>query len=140
MRSQVGPAVRAEQIVTNATTTESALMAAIIDTDLHPELGSRLADHPPNYGYTVRRVLAGVLSMVAGVIVVLVERKVIPIPVREGFWETAAAFVMGGILLVFGLFFAVDAVRRTGPRVVVYERGFIAGREVFLWDRVDAFY
>jgi hypothetical protein len=108
--------------------------------DRHPELGSRVADHPPNYAYTVRRVLAGVLSVVAGVAVTLIGLKVLPLPVKEGFWETVAAFVMGGILLAFGLFFAVDAVRRTGPRVVVYDRGFVAGREVFPWDRVDAFY
>jgi hypothetical protein len=108
--------------------------------DRHPELGARVADHPPNYAYTVRRVLAGVLSVVAGVAVTLIGLKALPLPVKEGFWETVAAFVMGGVLLAFGLFFAVDAVRRTGPRVVVYDRGFVAGREVFPWDRVDAFY
>jgi hypothetical protein len=115
-------------------------MAAMVGTDLHPELGSPVADHLPNYAYTARRVLGGGLCAVAGVVVALAGLKVIPLPIREGFWETAAALVMGGILLVFGLYFAVDAVRCTGPRVVVYERGFVAGREVFLWDRVEAFY
>jgi hypothetical protein len=115
-------------------------MAAMTGPDVHPELGPRVAEHPPNYAYTVRRVLAGVSSVAAGVAVALIGSKVIPLPVTEGFWETVAAFVMGGILLAFGLFFAVDAVRRTGPRVLVYDRGFVAGGEVFPWDRVDAFY
>jgi len=115
-------------------------MAAMINTDTHPELGSRVADHPPNYAYTVRGVLAGVLFLAAGVAVLLLGLRVIPVPVREGFWETVAAFVMSGILLAASLLFIVDAVRTTGPRVLVYDRGFVAGGEVFRWDRVDAFY
>jgi len=121
-------------------TAESNVMAATLGTDMHPELGSRVAVHPPNYAYTVRRVLAGVLVVVAGVAAALIGLKVIPLPVKEGFWETAAAFALGGILLACGLFFVVDAVRKTGPRVLVYDRGFVAGREAFPWDLVDAFY
>ena len=41
--------------------------------------------------------------------------------------ETVAAFVLGVMFLAFGLFF-VYAVRKTGPRVFVYERGLVAGR------------
>jgi hypothetical protein len=112
----------------------------MIGPDSHPELGSLIADHPPNYAYTIRRVLGGGLSVAAGVAVILIGLKIIPLPIRGGLSETLAALVIGGILLAFGLFFAIDAVLLTGPRVLVYDRGFVAGQEVFPWDRVDAFY
>jgi|GEM_PF-3548633 len=115
-------------------------MVAQTDTQRHQELGLFVADHRPNYAYTARRALGGALFAFAGAAVVLVGLKVIPFPHREGFWETVSVFVLGGILLASGLFFAVEAIRTTGPRVLVYEGGFLAGRHMFPWDRVETFH
>lgn len=110
-----------------------------IDADVHPELGPRIAVHEPNYAYTVRRVLGGTVSASAGIVFGLIGLKVIRLP-RDEFWETVSAFAIAGILLAFGLYFAIDAVRMTGPRVVVYDRGFVAGSEIYRWEQIPVLY
>lgn len=106
----------------------------------HPDLGSLVAVYPPNYIYAARRLLGGMLSVAAGIAFTLIGLRVIPFPVKEEFWETVAVYATGGVFLAFGLFFATEAVLTTGPRVLVFERGFVAGRRAFSWDRIDAFY
>jgi hypothetical protein len=112
----------------------------MISAEFHPELGKHIADYPPNYAYTARRVLAGVLLVILGIGFVLVGLNVFRLPIAKGLWESIAAHATGGIFAASGLFFAVDGIRSTGPRVQVYEGGFVAGRDVFPWDCIEAFF
>jgi hypothetical protein len=107
---------------------------------IDPQLGPKVTEHPPNYVYFVRGVLGGIVFLLGGGAVLLIVLQVIPFQIIDDFWEAVSAYVLAGIFLASGLFFVVDAVRTTGPRVVVYERGLIAGREVFLWDQTETFH
>ena len=112
----------------------------MFDPNTHPELGRPLATHGPNYWYAVRKSLGWGLMAAAGVACILVGLHVIDIPRQEGLGETLACFGMGGVFLACGLFFVFDTLRSTGPKVVVYERGFVAGAHTFAWERIVAVY